>query len=66
MIGAIKPDRIIFEDVIRRAGGDRTKLLYIDDREDLTKEAALLGIDSIRFEGVEKLKEKMKEKGALP
>ena len=63
MVGAIKPDRIIFEDVVRRAGGDRTKLLYIDDREDLVKEATLLGIDSIRFTDIDTLKEKMKEKG---
>ena len=63
MVGAIKPDRIIFEDVVRRAGGDRMKLLYIDDREDLVKEATLLGIDSIRFTDIDTLKEKMKEKG---
>lgn len=63
MVGAIKPDRIIFEDVIRRAGGDRTKLLYIDDREDLIKEAGALGIDAIRFEGADKLKKTMLEKG---
>lgn len=62
LVGAIKPDRLIFEDVVRRAGGDRTKLLYIDDREDLIKEAALLGIDSIRFEGAEKLKETLRER----
>lgn len=65
MVGAMKPDRIIFEDVVRRAGGDRKKLIYIDDREDLIKEAALLGIDSIRFEGVEKLKQKLNEKGVI-
>ncbi len=65
MVGAIKPDRIIFEDVVRRAGGDRAKLLYIDDREDLVKEATLLGIDSIRFTDIGTLKEKMKEKGVL-
>jgi glucose-1-phosphatase len=56
-VGAIKPDRLIFEDVIRRAGGDQKKILYIDDREDLIKEALSLGIDSIRFEGAKKLKE---------
>jgi putative hydrolase of the HAD superfamily len=65
MVGAIKPDRLIFEDVIRRAGGDRTKLLYIDDREDLIKEATSLGIDSIRYEGAEKLKETLKKKGVI-
>jgi glucose-1-phosphatase len=63
VVGAMKPDRLIFEEVIKRAGGDKTKLLYIDDREDLIKESTLMGIDSIRFEGYEKLVEKLKEKG---
>ena len=67
MVGAIKPDQLIFEDVIRRAGGDRTKLLYIDDRADLIKEALSLGIDSIRFENADKLIEEMRKKGvSLP
>lgn len=65
MIGAIKPDKAIFEDVIRRAGGDRTKILYIDDREDLIKEACALGIDSIRFESAEKLRNTLKEKSVI-
>lgn len=63
MVGAIKPDRIIFEDVVRRAGGDRKKLLYIDDREDLVKEAGLLGIDAIRFENIDKLKKELEKRG---
>jgi glucose-1-phosphatase len=65
MVGAIKPDPLIYDDVVRRAGGQREKLLYIDDREDLIQEATRLGIDSIRFENVEKLKEIMKEKGVI-
>ena len=60
-----RADLIIFDDVVRRAGGDRAKLLYIDDREDLIKEATLLGIDSIWFTDIDTLKEKMKEKGVL-
>lgn len=63
MVGAIKPDRLIFEDVIKRAGGDSARLLYIDDREDLTREAVSLGIDSIRFLGVDELKEEMRKRG---
>jgi len=65
MVGAQKPDRIIFEDVIKRSGGDRTKILYIDDREDLVKEALSLGIDSVRYEGADKLKKVMAEKGII-
>jgi len=65
MVGAIKPDKKIFEDVVARAGGDRTKILYIDDREDLVKEARLLGIDSIRFESASKLKEDLEQIGVI-
>jgi FMN phosphatase YigB (HAD superfamily) len=64
-IGAIKPDRIIYDDVVRRAGGQRERLLYIDDREDLIIEARRLGIESIRFDGVDKLKDTMRQNGIL-
>lgn len=64
-VGAIKPDPIIFEDVVRRAHGDRKGLFYIDDREDLVKAALELGIDSTRFEDIDKLRDIMKEKGIL-
>lgn len=65
MVGAIKPDRLIFDHVVKRAGGDRKALLYIDDREDLIKEATALGIDSIRHENAAKLEETLKNKGVL-
>jgi len=63
MVGAMKPDRIIFDHVVTLSGRDKSELLYIDDREDLIKEAKLLGIDSIRYEGAEKLAEALKERG---
>ncbi len=53
VIGAMKPERAIFEDVVKGAGGDKSKILYIDDREDLIKEATAMGIPSIRFESAE-------------
>ena len=63
MVGAMKPDKRIFEEVLRRAGGDKAGLVYIDDREDLIKEASAMGIDSIRYEGAEKLVEDLKVRG---
>ncbi len=65
IVGAIKPERPIYDDVIRRAGGDKANILYIDDREDLIKEASAMGIDSIRFEGADKLRETMHERRLL-
>jgi putative hydrolase of the HAD superfamily len=65
-VGAIKPHRAIYDAVISRAGGDRTKLLYIDDREDLIREASAMGIDSIRFENdVAALRAAMRQRGVL-
>ena len=64
-VGAIKPEKKIFEDAIRRAGMDRSKVLYIDDREDLIKEANSFGIESIRYEGAEKLKAELEKRGIL-
>jgi len=64
-VGAIKPEIRIFEDAIRRAGGDKSAVLYIDDREDLIKEAASFGIESIKYEGSEKLKKNLEEKGVI-
>jgi len=64
-VGAIKPEKIIFEDAVRRAGGDKAAVLYIDDREDLIKEAALFGIESIKYENSEKLERDLKEKGVV-
>jgi putative hydrolase of the HAD superfamily len=64
-VGAIKPERKIFDEVIKRAGGNKERLLYIDDREDLIAAAISLGIDSVKFENVDKLRDIMQEKGIL-
>ena len=63
IVGSMKPERAIFEEVVKRAGGDRTKILYIDDRDDLIKEATAMGIDSIKFESGEKLEIELKDRG---
>lgn len=62
-VGAIKPEARIFDDALERAGGDRSRVLYIDDREDLVSEANRLGIESIRFENSVKLKEELLKRG---
>lgn len=61
-VGAIKPERLIFDDAVRRAGGDKSAVLYIDDREDLIRAANEFGIDSIKFEGAERLGAVLKER----
>ena len=64
-VGAIKPEKRIFEDAVRRAGGNKSAVLYIDDREDLIKEANAFGIESIKYEGSDKLERDLKERGIL-
>ena len=65
LVGAMKPDPKIYEAAADAAGVSKQELLYIDDREDLIKEATALGIDSIRFEGAEKLASSLKSLGIL-
>ena len=65
VVGATKPDKRIYDEVIRRAGGNKESLLYIDDREDLIKEAAALGIDSIKFENADKLESMLRYKKVI-
>lgn len=64
-VGAVKPEKLIFEDAIKRAGGDKTAVLYIDDREDLISEAKALGIESIRYEGADRLRRELSDRGIL-
>jgi len=63
VVGSMKPEKAIFDEVIKKAGGDKSSVLYIDDREDLIKAARALGIDSIKFEGGEKLEIELKARG---
>jgi len=63
VVGAMKPEKPIFEEAVKRAGVDRSAILYIDDRDDLIKEANRLGIESIKYEGAQKLKQDLKERG---
>lgn len=65
VVGAMKPEEIIFEDAIKRAGGDRSAVIYIDDREDLIKEAIGFGIESIRFENAAKLRLELQYRNIL-
>ncbi len=64
-VGAMKPQKAIYDRVIERAGGDKNSIIYIDDREDLIKEASAMGIDSIRFESCEKLRSELVSRGIL-
>lgn len=65
IVGAMKPEKSIFDEAVKKAGVDRSAILYIDDRDDLIKEANKLGIESIKYEGAQKLRQDLKERGIL-
>lgn len=64
-VGAMKPDKRIYDEVVARSGGDASKLVYIDDREDLIQASTALGIDSIRYENAAKLASALKVRGIM-
>lgn len=65
-VGAIKPEKKIYDEVLRRGATDASRVVYIDDREDLITEALKFGIDAIRFENnPAKLKKLLHSRGIL-
>lgn len=64
-VGAMKPEKAIYDRVVSLAGGDPSRVLYIDDREDLVKEASGLGIDSIKYEGAPNLSKELAARGVV-
>ena len=65
LVKAMKPDRWIYEYAGIISGADFSDMLYIDDREDLIKEAGAYGIDSIRFENARALEDWFLARGML-
>ncbi len=62
-VGYAKPDRRIYEEVLKRSGRQAQECLFVDDLERNVKAAQELGMKTIRFMGVEDLKEKLRELG---
>jgi putative hydrolase of the HAD superfamily len=50
-VGAMKPDRKIFEVAIDRAGVSPERIFYVDDRQENITAARGLGIDAVLFQG---------------
>lgn len=55
-----KPDKEIFEQALTLAKVNPEEAIYIDDRQDMTEEAASLGIKVIVYQGLDNLKEELK------
>jgi HAD superfamily hydrolase (TIGR01509 family) len=56
----MKPDRKFYEAIIRDLQADPSEMLFIDDIEENIAGARAAGMQAVRFEGVEKLKDTLK------
>jgi HAD superfamily hydrolase (TIGR01509 family) len=56
----MKPDRRFYEAIIQDMQTDPAAMLFIDDLESNVEGARLVGMHTVRFEGIEKLKNSLK------
>lgn len=59
-LGIRKPDKRLFEIALKMAGIASEEAIYVDDRPEMTIEAAELGINIIVYRGLENFKEELK------
>ncbi len=62
-VGYTKPDRRIYEEVLKRSGLLAQECVFVDDLERNVKGAQEVGMKTIRFIGIDDLKEKLHELG---
>lgn len=60
-LGVRKPDQAIFSQALQMAGVTPAEAIYVDDREEMTGEAAGLGISIIVYKGLENFKSELKK-----
>ena len=59
----IKPDPAIYEHTLQGLGVSAPEALFVDDREENIRAAHLLGIRTIQFRSIAKLKDDLEELG---
>jgi putative hydrolase of the HAD superfamily len=62
-VRAIKPDRAIYLHTIKILAVDPPQAIFIDDREENLKEARAIGIQAIRYQSVERLRQDLQAIG---
>lgn len=60
MVGSMKPDHLIYEHAIRKCGFRPEEILFIDDLEANVLAARDLGLKSIQFTTMDKLKDELR------
>jgi glucose-1-phosphatase len=64
-IRAMKPTRLFFDTIVKDLKAYPSKMLIIDDLQDIIKEAKMAGLQGIRFEDAAKLEVNLKTLGVL-
>lgn len=62
-IGSVKPEKEIYEALIKKYGIDRRQALFIDDLEKNVLAAKHLGINAVQFTGIDKFRQLIDEAG---
>lgn len=64
-IGVKKPDRRAYEILLRELEIKPSKVIFVDNKIENVEAAYTMGIDSIRFESVDQLKEELQKRNVL-
>jgi putative hydrolase of the HAD superfamily len=62
-VRTIKPDRAIYEHTMKVLGVEPREAIFIDDREENLTEARAIGIQTIRYQSVERLRQDLQSIG---
>jgi putative hydrolase of the HAD superfamily len=62
-VGAMKPDRKIYDAAIAQAGVPAERIFYVDDREENVAGAKIAGIDAVLFTGADRLLADLRARG---
>lgn len=64
-VKSIKPELEIYKLLTEPENIDFKDIIYIDDREDLIREAVLFGLDCIKFDGLDNLMVELKKRNVI-
>ena len=62
-VGCAKPDHSIYHEVLKRSGLPAAHHLFVDDLEPNVKAAQAVGMQAIRFSGIDNLKQQLQAHG---
>lgn len=62
-VGAVKPERGIYEEAIRRAGCPPEEIFYTDDIAGYVEAAQQAGIDAVQFHSAAQIEQELKSRG---